>query len=74
LYSDILVGEDLMDKIRVLNFGFPQDDQVNSLLSKELDSSLFLVVGRPRGRDLSEEETCELIKDASILLIDPSGP
>jgi phosphoglycerate dehydrogenase-like enzyme len=50
------------------------DDEVEALLSRELDSSLFEVVGRPRGRKLSEEETCELVKDASILLVDPSGP
>lgn len=63
-----------MKKVKILNLGFSPDDVVISLLSNELDSSLFELVGRPRGRQLSEEETCELVKDASIILVDPSGP
>ena len=63
-----------MEKSRILNFCFAPDELVNRMLSNTLDSSLFEVVGRPRERKLSEEEACELIKDASILLVDPSGP
>ena len=63
-----------MEKVKILNLCFIPDEQVNTLLSNSIDPSLFELVGRPRDRKLSEEEACEHVKDASIILVDPSGP
>ena len=64
----------MAERVKILNLGFSPDNVVNSLLSNEISSSQFEIIGRPRGRELPEEETCELVKDASIILVDPSGP
>jgi len=61
-----------MEKSKIVSFNPPPKERIISILSQRIDPSTFEV--KTYQKKPTEEEACEAVKDAALIITYPGGP